>query len=190
MKSRREQALVIVTRPNFVTGLKLKINVLFWKCSQILLVEFRRCEEIPKSFSKLTPIHLREGRGHQLAAAELLAIFFNFFNSFDAQMDRVLALLCLLLLPCPSISLMGSRSRRWIIGAPKALHKSPTRPAATAIVVSEWSASWATTKMNWTMNGTWGSNNINSGDGVGPSPFKPCMIPVYASSTPSRNSLR
>lgn len=142
------------------------------KFFQIYLKIFRISNKINKK--KTVPVHNNYNwRTHQLAAAELVALFFNFFNSFDAQMDSVFALLCLLLLPCANISLIGSRSSRVIMGGPKALHKSPTKPAATAIVLSEWSGSWATTRMNWTMNGTCGSSRMSSGDGVVPSPFKP-----------------
>lgn len=79
-------------------------------------------------------------RPYQLAAAAVVDDF-SFLSSLVAQVATVLVRLVRLLLPCANISLIGSTSRTGTIGAPKAVHKSPMMPDATATVPSECSTS-------------------------------------------------
>merc|ERR1719192_925497 len=81
---------------------------------------------------------------------------------------------------------MGSTSNKVTIAPPNAEQRSPIRPALAALC----SESWATTVMNWTMYATWGCTMASSGAGADPSPFRPWMMPVYASRHPSLSSLR
>merc|ERR1719412_715132 len=81
-------------------------------------------------------------RSVQIQGAVLVA-FFNFLISLVAQVDRVLVLLVLLLLPTVSSCEMGSTSRRVTMSRPKAAQRSPISPALAATLASLCSLSLA-----------------------------------------------
>ena len=105
----------------------------------------------------------------------MLVAFFSFLISLVAQLDRVLVLLVLDLLPAVNKSEIGSTSRRVTISLPKAAQRSPISPALAATLASECSLSRATSVMKLTIWATCGCTIARSAEGFCASPFNPVI---------------